>query len=234
DADDPLDNAYDAVHDGYLVPNEPVHIDFTNPAATQWWQGKVGNFVAAMDIAGFKLDRGDETVPSEASDIYFDGRNGLELHNDYPRIYPKAYTDVLQTVRRDDWVTMTRPAYAGSQAYGVYWGGDVTGTNTFGTGAGTDKGLRSALISLQRTAFMGFPNWGTDTGGYYQFKQRDVFAHWLAFSALCPILEIGGGARRRQRHPRSPPPPGQPAPAPHHTQQVRNHSLRPTPPHPTL
>jgi alpha-glucosidase (family GH31 glycosyl hydrolase) len=44
-------------------------------------------------------------------------------------------------------------------------------------------------------AFMGFPNWGTDTGGYYQFKQRDVFARWLEFSALCPIMEIGGGLR---------------------------------------
>ena len=41
-------------------------------------------------------------------------------------------------------------------------------------------------------AFMGFPNWGTDTGGYYQFKQRDVFARWLEFSAFCPIMEIGG------------------------------------------
>ena len=195
DPTDPRDNAYDAVRLGYLAPHEPDHIDFTNPAATAWWQGKVGDFVRATDIAGFKLDRGDETVPSQPTDIYFDGRNGLELHNDYPRIYVKAYTDVLQTVRPNDWVTMTRPGYAGSQAHGIYWGGDTTGANAFGTGDGTDKGLRSALISLQRLAFMGFPNWGTDTGGYYQFKQRDVFARWLEFSALCPLMEIGGGLR---------------------------------------
>ena len=191
-ADDPLDNAFEAARDGYLAPNDRIHIDFTNPAATNWWQGKVGNFVDSMDIAGFKLDRGDETVPSKPADVYFDGRNGLALHNDYPRLYVKAYADVLQMVRPDDWLTVTRPGYAGSQAYGLYWGGDITGANTFGTGAGTDKGLRSALISLQRMAFMGFPNWGTDTGGYYQFKQRDVFARWLEFSAFCPIMEIGG------------------------------------------
>jgi alpha-D-xyloside xylohydrolase len=193
DPNDPRDNAYDATHDGYLTPDEPVHIDFTNPAATAWWQGKVGNFVAAMDIAGFKLDRGDETVPSLPTNFFFDGRNGLELHNDYPRLYVTAYTDVLQRVRGDDWVTMTRPGYAGSQAHGLYWGGDITGANGFGLQAGTDKGLRSAIIALQRLAFMGFPNWGTDTGGYYQFKQRDVFARWLQFSALCPVMEIGGG-----------------------------------------
>ncbi len=40
---------------------------------------------------------------------------------------------------------------------------------------------------------MGFPFWGNDTGGYYQFKQRDVFARWLEFSAFCPLMEIGGG-----------------------------------------
>jgi alpha-D-xyloside xylohydrolase len=195
DPTDPRDNAYDATRDGYFVPNGDIEIDFTNPAATQWFQGRIGNFVRSMDISGFKLDRGDETVPSHAADVYFDGRNGLELHNDYPRLYVKAYTDVLQAERPDDWVTMTRPAYAGSQAYGLYWGGDITGANGFGASTGTDKGLRSALIGLQRMAFMGFPNWGTDTGGYYQFKQRDVFARWLEFSALCPVMEIGGGLR---------------------------------------
>jgi alpha-D-xyloside xylohydrolase len=195
DPDDPRDNIYDAVRDGYLTPNHDIQLDFTNPAATQWWQDKIGNFVRTMDISGFKLDRGDETVPSHAADVYFDGRTGLELHNDYPRLYVKAYTDALQAERPDDWVTMTRPGYAGSQAYGLYWGGDITGANGFGASTGTDKGLRSALISLQRMAFMGFPNWGTDTGGYYQFKQRDVFARWLEFSALCPVMEIGGGLR---------------------------------------
>jgi alpha-D-xyloside xylohydrolase len=195
DPDDPLDNTFDATRDGYLAPNDRIHIDFTNPAATSWWQAKVGNFVDTMNISGFKLDRGDETVPSKVTDVYFDGRNGLALHNDYPRLFVKAYADVLQTVRPDDWLTVTRPGYAGSQAYGLYWGGDITGANTLGSGDGTDKGLRSALISLQRMAFMGFPNWGTDTGGYYQFKQRDVFARWLEFSAFCPIMEIGGALR---------------------------------------
>ncbi len=193
DPSDPADNAYEATLQGYYAPGSPDHIDFTNPAAKAWWQSSFGNFVSAMGISGFKLDRGDETVPSTAADIYFDGRNGLEVHNDYPRMYVKAYHDELQSRIPNDWVTMTRPGYAGSQAYGLYWGGDITGANLFGTGSGTDKGLRSAIISLQRLAFMGFPNWGTDTGGYYQFKQRDVFGRWLEFSAFTPVMEIGGG-----------------------------------------
>ena len=36
------------------------------------------------------------------------------------------------------------------------------------------------------------PIWGSDTGGYYQFKEREVFARWIEFSAFSGIMEIGG------------------------------------------
>src|SRR5262249_45104635 len=111
---DPADNAYDATRLGYYAPHSPDHLDFTNPAATAWWQDRFAAFVASYGLAGFKLDRGDETVPSTAADVYADGRNGLQLHNDYPRLYVRAYAERLQAVRPDDWVTMARPGYAGS------------------------------------------------------------------------------------------------------------------------
>ena len=47
-------------------------------------------------------------------------------------------------------------------------------------------------MSQQRAAFLGVPIWGSDTGGYYQFKDREVFARWLEFSAFSGIMEIGG------------------------------------------
>ncbi|MFN8543882.1 MAG: glycoside hydrolase family 31 protein [Candidatus Binatia bacterium] len=39
---------------------------------------------------------------------------------------------------------------------------------------------------------MGYPIWGSDTGGYYEFKDREVFARWLEFSCFSGIMEIGG------------------------------------------
>ena len=39
---------------------------------------------------------------------------------------------------------------------------------------------------------MGYPIWGSDTGGYYEFKDREVFARWLEFSAFSGLMEIGG------------------------------------------
>ncbi|MDP8257245.1 MAG: glycoside hydrolase family 31 protein, partial [Candidatus Alcyoniella australis] len=56
----------------------------------------------------------------------------------------------------------------------------------------TDLGLRSAIISLLQSSFLGFPVWGSDTGGYHHFIDREVFARWIEFSCFCPLMEIGG------------------------------------------
>ena len=91
----------------------------------------------------------------------------------------------------------SRPGYTGTQRWSIFWGGDIPGSENFGSGPGTDLGLRSAIISQQRAAFLGIPIWGSDTGGYYQFKDREVFARWLEFSAFSGIMEIGGVGHAR-------------------------------------
>ena len=47
----------------------------------------------------------------------------------------------------------------GSSSYGVFWGGDV---------GGTQEGLRASIIAAQRSAVMGYSNWGSDACGYNQ------------------------------------------------------------------
>jgi alpha-glucosidase (family GH31 glycosyl hydrolase) len=78
---------------------------------------------------------------------------------------------------------MPRGAYTGSSQYGVFWGGDV---------GGTQEGLRASIIAVQRSAVMGYPNWGSDTCGYnQQLLEQEVCGRWLGFSALTPIMEVG-------------------------------------------
>ena len=176
---------------GYKVGDR--ELDYTNPEAVAWHQEKIKAFLARSGVAGWKLDRGEETNPSTKKDIYHDGRTGFEVHNDYPRMYIKTYYDAARAVRGDDFVLMARPAYTGTTAWSVVWGGDTRGSvRVMGIPRSTDKGLRSTLISLQRMAFIGYPVWGSDTGGYQGFRHRDVFARWVEFSAFCPLMEIGG------------------------------------------
>lgn len=168
---------------GYLAPGNSRVIDLTNPDAYQWWRQKLEIFLREYDISAIKLDRGEEYVPSAASDIYHDGRSGREVHNDYPVLQAKVHHDALKNATENDFVVLARAGYSGAQQWTASWGGDDMGT---------ELGLRSAIVKLQRAGFIGFPTWGSDTGGYYSFKNREVFARWLQFSALTPIMEIGG------------------------------------------
>jgi alpha-glucosidase (family GH31 glycosyl hydrolase) len=168
-------------------------LDVTKPATQTWFRDKLAAFLADYGIAGIKLDRGEEHIPSSANDVWADGRNGREVRNDYPNLQARIHHEALQQAFADgEFVLTARTGYAGSQQHTIVWGGDTAGSETFGAGAGTDLGLRSAIISQLRCAFLGFPIWGSDTGGYYQFKDRDVFARWLELSAFSGIMEIGG------------------------------------------
>ncbi|GIW41471.1 MAG: hypothetical protein KatS3mg076_2048 [Candidatus Binatia bacterium] len=200
---EPGDNGTEALRLGFLAPNEGVPfcsdtggnfvLDVTNPKARRWFAEKLANFVREEGLDGIKLDRGEEHIPSDADDIWFDGRNGREVHNEYVILQARMHREALEAARPDgDWVLVTRAGYTGVQKDAIVWGGDIPGSEFFGAGPGTDLGLRSAIISQQRAAFLGFPVWGSDTGGYYEFKDREVFARWIEFSTFSGIMEIGG------------------------------------------
>lgn len=168
-------------------------MDVTDPDARAWFRDKLAEFLARYGIRAIKLDRGEEHIPSEATDVWADGRTGREVHNDYVRIQTELHRDALAEAFSDgEFTVLTRSGYTGTQKEAVVWGGDIAASELFGLGPGTDLGLRSAIISQQRAAFIGFPIWGSDTGGYYEFKNREVFARWIEFSCFSGIMEIGG------------------------------------------
>ncbi len=179
----------EAVDGGFLAPGSRFLIDFTKPEAVAWWKRRLTP-VVQMGFAGLKLDRGDEDTPYDVGQVYADGRTGRELKNAYPLLFAQVHHDLMRELRGDDFLNYPRAGYAGSQAYAGFSAGDVPGTNILGQA--TDLGLRAAILMVQHNAFNGFPIWGSDTGGYAQFGDREVFARWLEFSAFCPIMEIGG------------------------------------------
>lgn len=182
---------YEARKKGLMIGDR--NLDYTNPATVAWQKEKIIAFMKRAGTDGWKLDRADEYNPSGMNDIYFDGRPGFYVHNDYPRLYVKTFSDAAREVLGDDFIIKARPAYTGTTQYGITYGGDIPGAVHTGLGlVPTDKGLRSAIIGLLRNACMGYPVWGTDTGGYEGFIKRELFARWLAFSAFCPLMEIGG------------------------------------------
>lgn len=185
------DMAEVAMERGYNLPGQRTRvqdtvpralIDFTNPEAVEWWQGSLRPLLES-GVKGFKLDRAEELVPESRDLRAHDGRTTREIRNDYPVQYIRAAWEVAREVHGDDIAMMPRAAYTGSSRYGVFWGGDI------GSPA---EGLRAAIIAGLRSAIIGYPVWGSDTGGYWQAElDREVTARWLAFSAFCPIMEVG-------------------------------------------
>jgi alpha-glucosidase (family GH31 glycosyl hydrolase) len=178
----------EALAKGYNLAGQPPQrnnypmVDMTNPAARTYWQEGMAKLLK-LGVAAFKLDRGEENIPESGPYRVFDGRSIRENRNAYPAMYLKAAFDIAARFRGDDFVLMPRAAYTGSSAYGVFWGGDI---------GGTQEGLRASIIAVQRAAVMGYPNWGSDTCGYnQQLLEQEVCGRWLAFSCFTPIMEVG-------------------------------------------
>jgi alpha-glucosidase (family GH31 glycosyl hydrolase) len=163
------------------VQNYPL-VDLSNPAAKAYWQSGIEKLLQ-LGVAGFKLDRGEEQIPDDGPFKRFDGKSIRENRNAYVAMFAKAVAEVVRKHRGEDFVAMPRGAYTGSSPYGVFWGGDI---------GGTQWGLRASIIAVQRAAVMGYANWGSDTCGYNeQTLDPDMCARWLAFSCFTPIMEVG-------------------------------------------
>lgn len=188
---------------GWLAPRSERALDLTNPEAVAWQQDRIVEFLEGPEgrfVDGLFLDRGDEPdVSSEHTDVYADGRTGREIHNAYPLLYAEAYREALDRARPDGsgW-EIIRPAWAGTQAHALRWGGDtpsregLTIPEVPNTGPSTDLGLRSVLVSMQRAAFMGTSWWGSDIGGYSPWADRDLYARWIQVGALSPLMRFHG------------------------------------------
>lgn len=179
--------AVTAKEKGYNLPTLKDHkrtlIDFSNPQAVNWWQNEGLAKVLKIGVKGFKLDRAEEIVPDTRDIKIYDGRTARENRNDYVVQYIQATNEITKKFNGDDFVLFARAGYTGSSKYGIFWGGDI---------GSEQEGLRCAIIALQRASILGFPIWGSDTGGYWQTDlDREVLARWLAFSCFSPLMEIG-------------------------------------------
>lgn len=161
-----------------------VLMDFTNEEGCKWWGENGPAKLARMGVKGYKLDRADgEKLADSIHLLTSIGTTYRENYNDYPLQYVKATYDAVQPILGDDFILFPRAQYTGSAKYGAMWAGDIRGYH---------EGLRSAVIAMQRCAVMGYPNWGSDVGGYGKSGfTHEACVRWLGFGCFSPIMETG-------------------------------------------
>jgi alpha-D-xyloside xylohydrolase len=160
-------------------------VDFTNPAAAQWYAGHLRRLLA-MGVDCFKTDFG-ERIPTDV--VYHDGSDPQKMHNYYSYLYNKVVFDVLREERGEgEAVVFARSGTVGSQQLPVHWGGDCSAT--YESMAETLRGGLSLGLS-------GFGFWSHDIGGFEHTAPADVYKRWCAFGLLSSHSRLHGSKSYR-------------------------------------
>jgi alpha-glucosidase (family GH31 glycosyl hydrolase) len=191
---------------GYLVRNqdgsvytEPweytsrrAYLDFTDPAATSWWQDRLRYAFGVLGFDGAMQDYGDQ-APTAAR--YADGTPGALMRNIYPVLYARAARQAVQSVKPDATVLFARSGYTGSQAFVT---GRFTGDQTRDWDPRT--GLPAVLAGMLNGSISGWPYWGPDIGGFlggdhHGDQDRELWTRWVELGALSPVMRDMLGAQ---------------------------------------
>ncbi|WP_084130558.1 alpha-xylosidase [Demequina sp. NBRC 110055] len=155
-------------------------VDFTNPAAREWFQERLRGLLQ-QGVDALKTDFG-ERIPTDV--VYFDGSDPQVMHNLYTQLYNDAVFEVLKQERGEgEAVLFARSATAGGQQFPVHWGGD--NTSTYPSMAETLRGGLSLAAS-------GFGYWSHDIGGFEGTPDPGVFKRWVAFGLLSSHSRLHG------------------------------------------
>ncbi len=172
------------------------YFDLTNEDAISEFQNRLEKNQYRFGVKGHKIDRAEEHFP--LAEKWTDGTNVQERRNKYPYLYAKVTDQILKKTWGRENVNFARAAYHRTQPYlTAIWGGDVR--------AHWD-GLAANIANAMRCSFMGFPNWGTDVGGYLGegYISKELYTRWLQFGLWTGFYEIkidGSGGRGRERTP---------------------------------
>ena len=161
-----------------LAGKYPAHpIDFSNPEAVTWYQGKLKNLFD-LGASVIKVDFGEGIEPP----MKFKEYTGRQMHNLFPLLYNKAVFEITEQTFGEG-IIWARSAYAGSQRYPVHWSGD------------NSSNFENLLCSLRgglSLGLCGFTFWSQDTGGFVGTPTDDLYIRWTQLSIFQSHIRYHG------------------------------------------
>jgi alpha-glucosidase (family GH31 glycosyl hydrolase) len=173
------------------------YIDLTDPTSVAEFTNALTKNIYEYGVQGHKMDRGEEIFPIE--DAWHDRTPPGERRNKYIFLYAKVIDSVLTAKWGKDNFNFSRSGMHGSQKYlCALWGGDSRESW---------DGLACNVANAVRCGFIGFPDWGSDVGGYRGdagYEPEELYTRWLQFGTWSGMFQIkldGTGGRGKDRAP---------------------------------
>ncbi len=161
-------------------------VDFTNPAAYDWFGNHIGRLLDE-GVDAIKTDFG-ERIPTTGV-VYHDGSDPVKMHNHYPILYNECVFRAIEAKRGiGEAVLFARCSYASGQRFPAHWGGDC-----WSTVESMSESLRGGLsLSL-----CGFGFWSHDIGGFEGTAPAYIYKRWAAFGLLSSHSRFHGSSSYR-------------------------------------
>jgi alpha-glucosidase len=174
---------------------QAAQIDFTNPAAVRWWQGRIRRALN-LGADGFMQDFGEQVM----TDMHFhNGATGATMHNRLPILYHRVTRELVRRYQRRHphrhLFFFTRAGYTGTPGSAAYEGANFPGDET--TDWTRSSGLASLTTDMLNRAIGGAYGFTADIGGYfdvgpYQPTTNELFVRWAEWAALSPLFRLHG------------------------------------------
>lgn len=167
-------------------------MDFTNPEAMQWYKQIIQKNMIDIGISGWMADFG-EYIPVDA--VFFNGKTGAEMHNEYPALWAKCnYDAVSERNKLGEVVYFMRAGGVGNAKYcTLMWAGDQSVDFTL------HDGLASTIPAALSLGLMGNGLTHFDIGGYTSLfgnvRSEELMLRYLEYSVFTPYMRTHEGNR---------------------------------------
>lgn len=168
-------------------------IDFTYPAATDWYKNKLLRPLLDMGVECIKTDFG-ENIHMDAK---YKNMSPELLNNLYALLYQKAAYEATVDAGHEG-IIWARAAWAGCQRYPLHWGGDS---------CSSWDGLAGSLRGGLHFGLSGFAFWSHDVPGFHTLPNfmnsvvdDDVYVRWTQFGVFSSHMRYHGTNKREPWH----------------------------------